>query len=125
MEFENVDEINLYNIDSISEINIHINDYIYPNKTKSITLNDYITSDCIPEGESFDLVKYYLDNYPGPVSTFALDLASAPGSSASVERLFSQARLVCSKKRMKMTASHKTELILLKSYLIFTKKNLL
>lgn len=81
---ENVDDCILYKIDFISEINIHIIVYIYLKKTGSHTLNDYVNSDCIFEGECYDL-KYHLDNFPGPLSTFANYLASASGSFASTE----------------------------------------
>lgn len=87
------------------------------------SLESYLSSECFKVGMNFNIIEYFTNNYRGPVSKFALDLATAQGSSSAVERLFSQASLLCSKKRMRMKNSRKTETIILKCLLIFFSEN--
>lgn len=89
---------------------------------KHTTINDYFSSGTEDDGELFDHLKYYSDHYVGAVAQFGKDLAVVPGSSAAVERFFSQASLICSKKRMRLKNKRKRELICLKSYMKFLKE---
>lgn len=103
----NLNEENLFNVEAINAINVDIENYLYPNKTTEKTLESYLSTSCIDEGENFNLLQYFIDHYLGPLSRFAVDLASVPGSSSAVERLFSQASLVCTKERMRLANKKK------------------
>lgn len=87
------------------------------NRARLDQMTAYLNTPTVDADLTFNILKYWESNVFVNLTNFAIDLSIVPGTSCSVERLFSLCKLVDTEKRQKMDKELKCKLILTKSWI--------